>query len=56
MTWFDKIRLGMELMKKGCSSNQSGADCEKKCPFRGYCWYTADKYQCLPEDWEIENG
>lgn len=57
MTWFDKIRLGMELMKEGCVDNLSHEKCEKECPFRKFCSYLPNnESQPLPMDWEIENG
>jgi hypothetical protein len=42
ITWSEKIRLGMGLMKEGCLENRSGVNCEEKCPFRNFCWYCTD--------------
>ena len=56
MIWYDKIRLGMELMKEGCSNNQSSEDCEKKCPFINLCSHLVNQPQPLPERWKIKNG
>jgi hypothetical protein len=56
MTWFDKIRLGMALMKEGCVDNQSSEKCDKECPFRNLCSYFVNQPQPLPEDWETEDG
>lgn len=56
MTWFDKIRLGMELMKEGCVDNLSHEKCEKECPFRKFCPYLPNnESQPLPMDWEVKD-
>ena len=55
MTWYDKIRLGMELMKDGCVDNPSQEKCEKECPFREACPFPNGEPQPLPMDWEVKD-
>ena len=56
MIWYDKIRLGMELIREGCFDNHLDENCGQECPFKDYCWYTTDEPQSLPENWEVKNG
>lgn len=57
MIWYDKIRLGMELMRDGCVDNLSHEKCEKECPFKEYCLlFPNNGPRALPIDWEIKNG
>ena len=56
MIWYDKIRLGMELMKDGCVDNLSHEKCEKECPFKEYCLlFPNNESRTLPIDWEVQD-
>ena len=36
MNWKEKIKIGMILLKEGCTENDSWGSCVD-CPFREYC-------------------
>lgn len=48
MTWYEKVKIGMELMKEGCEINRDSKSCDKFCPFAQYCLYSE-----IPKDWQI---
>ena len=48
ITWTEKIKKGMELIKQGCSENQEWGTCEK-CPFTNYCGVIFDEYNMFPD-------
>ena len=52
--WIEKIELGMELIRQGCSENQEWGACEK-CPFTDYCDAIFDNYNIFP-DYFFENN
>ncbi len=57
MTKFEKIKVGMELIKEGCSEVSLCSECEE-CPFDTYCTFivmqNANEFQ-LPSEWQLED-
>ena len=55
MSWVDKMRQGMALMKEACSENPGWNDCSK-CPFDEYCdiLMQSSVGRVIPENWEDE--
>lgn len=53
MTWYEKIRAGMELMKEGCAENHDENNCDNFCPFVQICLYSNSIARPVPGDWKI---
>lgn len=57
MEWFEKIREGMALIKKGCGENADWIKCQD-CPFDEFCDLIMSHYDEIPQEaffpWEEE--
>lgn len=49
MEWFEKIREGMALIKKGCSENTDWIKCYE-CPFNNFCNLIMDDDEKIPSE------
>lgn len=50
MTWQEEIKIGMKLIKDGCSQTYY---CIDTCPFIKFCPVTVDSTDS-PEEWKME--
>lgn len=50
MTWQEEIKIGMKLIKDGCSQT---CYCIDTCPFKDYCQSVVDSTDS-PDEWKIK--